>query len=182
MYWLKHWMYVCRLTVYGYWNEGGVENVTSMLLHLCNEYFAETGIKPAELITTPQTGCLHPAYSQGYFPNAESYMEWYGKHGPLRGTGAPVVGVLLYRKHVITKQAYIGQLVEQMEACGVIPIPIFINGVEAHTIVRDQLSSHGTYSSVVLSAETSVRSPRNYLLSFLKYNMHRIRVSHTYFI
>lgn len=35
----------------------------------------------------------------------------YEKEGPLRGTGAPVVGVLLYRKHVITDQPYILQLI-----------------------------------------------------------------------
>ena len=39
----------------------------------------------------------------------------YQKEGPLRGTDAPVVGVLLYRKHVITEQPYIHQLITQME-------------------------------------------------------------------
>ena len=46
-----------------------------------------------------------------------------------------MAAVLLYRKHVITEQPYIGQLITQMEAEGVIPLPIFINGVEAHTVV-----------------------------------------------
>lgn len=35
----------------------------------------------------------------------------YAKEGPLRGTDAPVVGVLLYRKHVITDQPYVMQLI-----------------------------------------------------------------------
>lgn len=52
-----------------------------------------------------------------------------------------MVAVLLYRKHVITDQQYIPQLIRQMEGEGLIPLPIFINGVEAHTVVRDQLSS-----------------------------------------
>ncbi len=39
--------------------------------------------------------------------------------------------VLLYRKHVITSQPYIAQLVRCLEAGGVRPVPIFINGVEA---------------------------------------------------
>lgn len=68
-------------------------------------------------------------------------MRWYRKQGPNRDTGAPVVAVLLYRKHVITDQPYIAQLIECMEGQGVIPLPIFINGVEAHTIVRDQLTT-----------------------------------------
>ena len=54
----------------------------------------------------------------------------------------PVCGqVLLYRKHVITGQPYIAQLVRVLEAGGVRPVPIFINGIEAHTIVRDQLTT-----------------------------------------
>lgn len=59
----------------------------------------------------------------------------YEREGPLRGSGAPVVAVLLYRKHVVTEQPYIMQLIEQMEGEGVIPLPVFINGVEAHTVV-----------------------------------------------
>ena len=39
------------------------------------------------------------------------------------------------RKHVITGQGYIAQLVRCLEADGVLPLPIFINGIEAHTVV-----------------------------------------------
>jgi hypothetical protein len=39
----------------------------------------------------------------------------YQEHGPLRGTNAPVVGVLLYRKHVVTEQPYLLQLILQLE-------------------------------------------------------------------
>jgi magnesium chelatase subunit H len=49
--------------------------------------------------------------------------------------------VLLYRKHVITKQPYLAELIRGLEQSGVVPIPCFINGVEAHTIVRDKLTS-----------------------------------------
>ena len=40
------------------------------------------------------------------------------------------------RKHVITEQGYIPQLVRCFEEEGVVPLPIFINGIEAHTVVR----------------------------------------------
>ena len=64
-------------------------------------------------------------------------MKWYKQHGPLGGDPThPTVAVLLYRKHVITEQMYIGQLISNMEQQGVRPIPIFINGIEAHTVVR----------------------------------------------
>ena len=42
---------------------------------------------------------------------------------------------------MITKQPYIPELIEAMERQGLLPVPIFINGVEAHTIVRDVLTS-----------------------------------------
>ncbi|MBW4621658.1 MAG: magnesium chelatase subunit H [Cyanosarcina radialis HA8281-LM2] len=53
----------------------------------------------------------------------------------------PVVGILLYRKHVITKQAYIPQLIRYFEEAGLIPLPIFINGVEGHVAVRDWMTT-----------------------------------------
>lgn len=131
----------CRLTVYGYWNEGGKGNVVAMLLYICNTFFADSPAPPPAVETTPPTGCLHPAAPGRYFSSPAEYLRWYRDHGALRGTDAPTAAVLLYRKHVITEQPYIAQLVMQMEAEGVVPVPIFINGVEAHTVVRDQLTT-----------------------------------------
>lgn len=68
----------------------------------------------APLQETPATGCLHPLH-KGFFDSPSSYMRWYAQHGPRRGTDSPVVAVLLYRKHVITKQPYIGQLLSSLE-------------------------------------------------------------------
>jgi magnesium chelatase subunit H len=42
---------------------------------------------------------------------------------------------------VITEQPYLADLVRALEDSGVKPIPIFINGVEAHAIVRDLLTT-----------------------------------------
>ena len=53
----------------------------------------------------------------------------------------PTVAILLYRKHVITKQPYIPQLIRYFEEAGLIPLPIFINGVEGHVAVRDWLTT-----------------------------------------
>ncbi|NEO04271.1 cobaltochelatase subunit CobN [Moorena sp. SIO3I8] len=53
----------------------------------------------------------------------------------------PVVGILLYRKHVVTKQPYIPQLIRYFEEAGLTPLPIFINGVEGHVAVRDWMTS-----------------------------------------
>ncbi|MBD2681143.1 MULTISPECIES: magnesium chelatase subunit H [Nostoc] len=54
---------------------------------------------------------------------------------------SPVIGILLYRKHVVTKQPYIPQLIRRFEAAGLIPLPIFINGVEGHVAVRDWMTT-----------------------------------------
>ena len=40
---------------------------------------------------------------------------------------------------MITEQGYIPQLVRCFEEEGVVPVPIFINGIEAHTVVRCKL-------------------------------------------
>lgn len=134
---LRNW-----LTVYSYWNQGGEENVTSMILYILKECFdlPSEPPEPKMLLETPATGCLHPE-AQGYFSTPDEYMTWYNSHGPLKGTSSPKAAVLLYRKHVITNQPYINDLISCLEKEGVIPVPIFINGVEAHTIVRDQLTS-----------------------------------------
>lgn len=124
-----HTLGTCRLTVYGYWNEGGKSNVVEMMLYIVSRFFSSNPITPAPPISTPPTGCLHPDYD-GYFETPKQYLAWYKQNGALRGTKAPVAAVLLYRKHVVTGQNYIQQLVRQMETEGVIPIPIFLNGVE----------------------------------------------------
>ncbi|GAX76816.1 hypothetical protein CEUSTIGMA_g4262.t1 [Chlamydomonas eustigma] len=136
---LKNW-----LTIYGYWNQGGLSNVVSMFLYLLDAYRLQPSVVPPEpLVETPALGCLHPMYhgGRGYFGTPAEYMKWYQREGPLRGSNAPVAAVLLYRKHVVTEQPYIAQLISQMESEGVLPIPIFINGVEAHTVVRDLLTT-----------------------------------------
>lgn len=134
------------LTVYSYWNQGGLNNVVSMFEYLVRECFVLTSgqaaLKPQPVIETPQTGCLHPAAPGRYFRSPSDYIQWYEEHGPIRKhSAAPTVALLLYRKHVITDQPYIPQLIEEMEASGIRPLPIFINGVEAHTVVRDQLTT-----------------------------------------
>ncbi|MBE9126745.1 cobaltochelatase subunit CobN, partial [Coleofasciculus sp. LEGE 07081] len=64
-----------------------------------------------------------------------------GGKGESKSVASPIVGILLYRKHVITKQPYIPQLIRHFEKAGLIPLPIFINGVEGHVAVRDWMTS-----------------------------------------
>lgn len=131
---LRNW-----LMIYGYWNAGGSDNVASMFWTLAEKYL---GLKVGEIpppVETPNMGLLHPN-SANYFESPRHYLEWYRQAKP-ETWHLPVVGILLYRKHVVTKQPYIPQLIRHFENAGLIPVPIFINGVEGHVAVRDWMTS-----------------------------------------
>ena len=119
------------------------------------------------VVVTPDMGLIHPVRYRDpskrenpYFVSPAAYLEW--RKSPvakdearrqgfqLADDDAPVVAVLLYSKHVITEQKYILDLLTAMEQQNVIPVPIFINGVEAHTIVRDYLTSEHEATQVAL--------------------------------
>ncbi|MEA5580705.1 magnesium chelatase subunit H [Nodularia harveyana UHCC-0300] len=162
---LRNW-----LIIYGYWNAGGSENVAALFWILAEKYLElKVGDIPPP-IETPDMGLLHPDY-QGFFTSPKAYLEWYKNqriskisHSPtlrdatqttaLRASPlprllsgvevtphSPIIGILLYRKHVITKQPYIPQLIHSFEQAGLIPLPIFINGVEGHVAVRDWMTT-----------------------------------------
>jgi magnesium chelatase subunit H len=129
---LRNW-----LIIYGYWNAGGTENVAAMFWTIAEKYL---DLKIGEIpppIETPNMGLLHPEY-QGYFESPKQYLDWYREQGTEVN---PVVGILLYRKHVVTQQPYISKLIRYFEEAGLTPLPIFINGVEGHVAVRDWMTS-----------------------------------------
>ena len=162
---LRNW-----LVIYGYWNAGGPENVAAMCWTLAEKYLdLQVGDIPPP-VETPNLGLLHPDF-EGYFESPLTYLQWYrterisnaktAREGsndtgiqknadfpssspsstPPLSPQTPVVGILLYRKHVVTKQPYIPQLIRKFEDAGLIPLPIFINGVEGHVAVRDLLTT-----------------------------------------
>ena len=130
---LRNW-----LIIYGYWNAGGAENVAALCWTLAEKYLGLTVGEIPPPVETPNMGLLHPNYS-GYFKSPREYLNWYQTQNS--SSDHPIVGILLYRKHVITQQAYIPQLIRQFEEGGLIPLPIFINGVEGHVAVRDWMTS-----------------------------------------
>ncbi|ESA35646.1 protoporphyrin ix magnesium chelatase [Leptolyngbya sp. Heron Island J] len=131
---LRNW-----LIIYGYWNAGGTENVASMLWVLAEKYLGLTVGEIPAVMETPNIGLLHPDY-EGYFESPQAYVTWYEQTFS-QCQNKPRVGILLYRKHVITKQAYIPQLIRYFEEAGLVPVPIFINGVEGHVAVRDLMTT-----------------------------------------
>ncbi len=131
---LRNW-----LIIYGYWNAGGTENVAAMFWTIATNYLGLTVGEIPPPIETPNMGLLHPDYN-GYFESPKAYLDWYQQQYP-NAVNYPVVGILLYRKHVITKQAYIPQLIRYFQQAQLIPLPIFINGVEGHVAVRDWMTT-----------------------------------------
>lgn len=130
------------LEVYSYWNQGGVSNVVSLFLLLAQRFslLGEEAVAPLEVVETPGQGLIHPLTSE-IFQSPRLYLQWYlrraalgqkedGMVPPSLLETAPRVAVLLYRKHVITNQFYINQLIRIFEKEGLVPIPVFINGVE----------------------------------------------------
>jgi magnesium chelatase subunit H len=123
------------------------------------------------LIETPDLGLIHPVRYRDprpdvspFFLSPSAYLTWRKSRAAqqaarrqgflLAAEAAPVVAVLLYRKHVITEQPYILDLLTMMEQQGIIPVPIFINGVEAHTVVRDLLTSEYEATQVSLGKQS----------------------------
>ncbi|MCP2731354.1 magnesium chelatase subunit H [Limnofasciculus baicalensis] len=148
---LRNW-----LIIYGYWNAGGSDNVASMFWTIAEKYLE---LKVGEIpppVETPNIGLLHPDYD-GYFESPKQYLAWYQQQiapnklvtkitntssiTSVNKSVAKVVGILLYRKHVVTKQPYIAKLIRYFESAGLIPLPIFINGVEGHVAVRDWMTT-----------------------------------------
>ncbi|MGD2183027.1 magnesium chelatase subunit H [Lusitaniella coriacea] len=131
---LRNW-----LIIYGYWNAGGTENVAAMFWTLAEKYLDLKIGEIPRVLETPNMGLLHPNYN-GYFTSPKQYIEWYLNTNQSQEK-RPIIGILLYRKHVITQQPYIPQLIHKFETEGLIPLPIFINGVEGHVAVRDWMTT-----------------------------------------
>jgi magnesium chelatase subunit H len=183
------------LEAYRYWNQGGKQNVQSMLQLVasrCGIASAED-LQLPEVLITPDIGVVHPlryntftgtdvrddgvptigALVDRFFASSPAtYLSWRlsrstkelakRKGFALAPDDAPRAAVLLYRKHVITEQKYIPDLIAMMEEQGILPVPIFINGVEAHTIVRDLLTSQHEISQVT---KGKMRRDKTYLSS-----------------
>jgi magnesium chelatase subunit H len=163
---LRNW-----LIIYGYWNAGGSDNVAALFWFLAKTYLGLQVGEIPEPIETPNMGLLHPDYEGYFESPRQYMEWYLGDRGSgirdqesgienreSQGTpqssvlspqssvlspqpSLPTIALLLYRKHVITKQPYIPQLIRQFEQAGLIPLPIFINGVEGHVAVRDWLTT-----------------------------------------
>jgi magnesium chelatase subunit H len=135
---LRHW-----LILYRYWNAGGIDNVSALFLYLARHGLGLRSGEIPPVRESPDLGLWHPDHPSP-FASPRDYLAWFAGHRPEsqpeRGNW-PVVGLLLYRKHVITAQPYLPQLIRAFEAAQLVPLPVFINGVEAHIAVRDWMTT-----------------------------------------
>lgn len=96
-----------------------------MFLTLGDRYLLPPGVAPTpgKLRETPALGLFHPMAGR-YFSTPKEYLAWYegrqeealalegeGRGRGVAPPGSPKVAVLLYRKHVITRQGYISQMI-----------------------------------------------------------------------
>ncbi len=162
---LRNW-----LIIYGYWNAGGTENVATLFWVLAEKYLdLKIGDVPSPIETPTLACCIQTTPATLSLPRSIWNGTSVGDRVRGQGSGVeensqftihnsdfsfiphpsslipssplPTVGILLYRKHVITKQPYIPKLIRAFEDAGLVPVPIFINGVEGHVAVRDLMTT-----------------------------------------
>ena len=108
------------LTVYSYWNAGSVIIVANMLEYTTTEVLLRPGVGDIEQVAQiPNVGLLLPEYDE-FFEHPAAFVEWYGRRFPERRDW-PRVRVLLYRKHVLSRLRYIGELIAEFEQAGLVP-------------------------------------------------------------
>lgn len=119
-----------------YWLGGTAENLENFLLMLASKYVAdveqfELSVRDPEVF--PDTGIWHPLAPK-MFEDIAEYQRWYeAEHAPAAGltSASPVVGVVLQRSHLVTKDdCHYVSFVQTLEALGAKVIPIFAGGLD----------------------------------------------------
>ncbi len=92
----------------------GLENLRNFVLRIAS-YFED--VKAEDPKPLPWNGIYHP--EGGFFPDLESYLNWYGEREDL-------VGILFYRgRYVYRNTEHIDLLIEEIEKRGLGVIPVF---------------------------------------------------------
>jgi cobaltochelatase CobN len=158
--------------VYAYFQEGGVENLTQLLLFLSDHYFA-TGYGYAAPQPQPKLGLYHPAlggrcefadwqaYAAGH-SGADCCGALSGCASPGKSSGAaapqerPVIGVLFYRAHWLSgNTAFVDALIAEIEAQGAVALPFFVSSRNDLATLIQQYGLGETQPLDVLIATTS---------------------------
>jgi magnesium chelatase subunit H len=136
-----------------YWNNRDVANTAGMFKLILREYcgYAKLHVPPA--VELPGMGFAHPDAPK-YFSRPDDYVHWDRERrraadkqtrkqpGVARGSLSPLgtVAVLSFRSHILGGTTYHNDVVRALEAAGLRTLPIFVQGIESHIVVREWLA------------------------------------------
>lgn len=124
-----------------YWLGGSAENLENFLLMLADKYVlkgerGKGGISFAykEPVVYPDMGIWHPLAPK-MFEDVKEYLNWYNNRkdiaNDLKDPLAPCIGLVLQRTHLVTgDDAHYVAMVQELEAQGARPIPVFAGGLD----------------------------------------------------
>ena len=126
-----------------YWGNRNAANTASMFKLILREYGGLPRLQVPAPVELPSMGFAHPDAPK-YFGKPEEYLHWEQGRHKARGKAAPrplgTVAVLSFRSHIIGGTTYHDDVVRALEAAGLRVLPIFVQGIESHIVVREWLT------------------------------------------
>jgi magnesium chelatase subunit H len=135
-----------------YWSTRNVANTASMFKLIVREYCGVPKLQVPPPVVIPDMGFAHPDAPK-YFAKPEEYLAWEkirrrgdketrrGAAGAAKNSPAAIgtVAVLSFRSHILGGTHYHNDVVRALEAAGLRVLPIFVQGIESHVVVREWL-------------------------------------------
>ncbi len=133
-----------------YWNNRNVANTANMFKLILREYCGLPRLAVAHAVELPGMGFAHPDAPR-YFARPEEYLHWekerrkQAARAAKRGAAPPAeplgtVAVLSFRAHILGGTHYHDDVVRALEAADLRVLPIFVQGIESHIVVREWLT------------------------------------------
>lgn len=138
------------INVTTYWNNRNIANTANMFKLILREYCGLPKLTVAHAVELPGMGFAHPDAPR-YFGKPEEYLHWekerrkQAARAAKRGAAPPAeplgtVAVLSFRAHILGGTHYHNDVVRALEAAGLRVLPIFVQGIESHIVVREWLT------------------------------------------
>ncbi len=119
-----------------YWLGGSSENLENFLLMLADKYVfkGQQTVKFQDPVVYLDMGIWHPLAPK-MFEDVKDYLNWYNSRDDisddLKDPLAPCIGLVLQRTHLVTgDDAHYVAMVQEIEALGARPIPVFAGGLD----------------------------------------------------
>ncbi|NTU79823.1 MAG: magnesium chelatase subunit H, partial [Chloroflexales bacterium] len=138
-----------------YWNNRNVANTANMFKLILREYCDLPKLHVPPPIELPGMGFAHPDAPK-YFAKPDEYLHWERERAKdqrrkakdSRGRPASkeplgTVAVLSFRAHILGGTTYHNDVVRALEGAGLRVLPIFVQGIESHVVVREWLTKLG---------------------------------------